>query len=147
MLNGEFARRDGSPIIRCDLWIPRFNLRRQIRFCIDTGTTYTTLMPTETFAVGVDYTLLEDPFEVTTAGGTSEMFVEPAEVYFEDEDARARYAYRVMLLIAPPSIETTHLPSLLGRDIINRWRIDYHPTSSELRCEVITADEVIELPA
>ncbi len=103
-------------------------------------------MPTETFAVGVDYTLLEDPLEVTTAGGTSEMFVEPAEVYFEDEDAHARYAYRVMLLIAPPSTETMHLPSLLGRDIINRWRIDYHPTSSELRCEVITADEVIELP-
>jgi hypothetical protein len=147
VLEGEFGDPDGSPFIICEVWLPRFDLRRSFRLCIDTGATYTTLMPTEAFALGVGYTLLDDPFEVTTVGGTSAMFVELAEFIFTDADARALYVYRVMLAIAPPSIEITHLPSLLGRDIINRWRIDYHPTASELRCEVITADEMIELPS
>ena len=147
MLEGEFGDPDGSPFIVCKIWIPRFDLRRSFRLCIDTGATYTTLMPTEAFALGVDYSLLDDPLDVTTAGGTSAMFAEPAEVVFTDADARTLYGYRVMLTIAPPSSELAHLPSLLGRDVINRWRIDYHPTSSELRCEVITADEVIGLPA
>jgi hypothetical protein len=44
-------------------------------------------------------------------------------------------------------IEAARLPSLLGRDVINRWRIDYRPTAGRLLCDVITADEVIELPA
>lgn len=147
MLEGEFVRSDGSPFIRGDIWVPRFDLRRTIHFCLDTGTTYTTLMLRDAFAIGIDYALLEDVIDVATVGGATSTFLEPVEISFTDADARTAYSYRVMLAITPQSIETVAVPSLLGRDVINRWRIDYHPTAGQLLCDVITADEVIQLPA
>ena len=117
------------------------------RFALDTGATYTMLMPGDALTMGIDYRLLGDEVDLATAGGRTSAFQEPAELVFEDRATSRAYSYLVLLTIAPLSTEISHLPSLLGRDIINRWRIDYHPTSSELRCEVITADEVVELLA
>ena len=97
--------------------------------------------------MGIDVSMIDDAINISTAGGMSRVFVEPAEAAFVDAEAATRYVYRVMLTIAEPLRSTEFVPSLLGRDIINRWRIDYHPTSSQLHCEVITADVVIELPA
>lgn len=147
MLWGEFAAGTGRPYIRARLWVPRFNLQRIVRFCVDTGTTYTMLMPRDAFAIGIDYTLLDDVIDVATAGGAASVFLEPVELLFTDADGPTAYSYRVMLAIAPPSTATAAVPSLLGRDVINRWRIDYHPTAGQLRCDVVTADEVVELPA
>jgi hypothetical protein len=28
----------------------------------------------------------------------------------------------------------------LGRDVLNNWRIDYHPAQRKLTCDVISAD-------
>jgi len=84
---------------------------------------------------------------LATAGGATSAFLDPAELAFTDSDTRTAYAYRVMIAIPPPSPETIALPSLLGCDVINRWRIDNHPTAAQLHCEVVTADEVIELHA
>jgi hypothetical protein len=146
VLRGEFAG-NGRPYIRGELWIPRFNLRHDIRFCVDTGSGYTVLMPDDGLAIGVDYVKLDDEIDLATVGGATSTFLEPVEISFTDFDARAAYSYRAVLAIAPPSAETAAVPSLLGRDVINRWRIDYHPTAGQLLCDVITADEVIQLPA
>jgi hypothetical protein len=76
--------------------------------------------------VGVDYGKLGDEIDLVTVGGATPTFLEPAEISFTDLDARTAFSYRVMLAIAPPSSDTAAVPSLLGRDVINRWRIDYH---------------------
>ena len=146
MLPGEFAA-NGRPYIRGELWIPRFNLRGDIQFCVDTGAGYTTLMPHDGLYLGVDYSTLDDGIDLATVGGATSTFLEPVEISFTDFDARTAYSYRVMLALVPPSAETVAVPSLLGRDVINRWRIDYHPTAGQLLCDVMTADEIIELPA
>ena len=147
MLRREFAVGTGRPEIDAKLWIPRFNLRTTISFCVDTGSGYTMLMVRDAFRIGIDYSELADETDLATVGGATSVFLEPVEISLTDLDMRTGYAYRVMLAIASPSPETARLPSLLGRDVINRWRIDYHPTAGQLLCDVITADEVIALPA
>lgn len=147
MLRGEFAAPAGRPYIYARLWIPRFDVARIVRFCIDTGSGYTMLMPNDGVGMRLDYTLLDDEHDLDTVGGQTSAFLETAHLTFREQNSPTAYSYHVMLAITPPSIEAARLPSLLGRDVINRWRIDYHPTAGQLLCDVITADEVIELPA
>ena len=147
MLRGEFAAGTGRPYIRGELWIPLFNLRSEVRFCLDTGAGHTTLMQRDGLYVGVDYGKLGDEIDLVTVGGATPTFLEPAEISFTDLDARTAFSYRVMLAIAPPSSDTAAVPSLLGRDVINRWRIDYHPTAGQLLCDVMTADDTVDLGA
>ncbi len=147
MLHGHFAVGTGRPHIGGELWIPRFNLRSGIRFCIDTGAVRTVLMPYDAFRMSIDYSELDDETNLATVGGATSAFLEPVELIFTDSVARIAYVYRVMLAIAAPSPDVIALPSLLGCDAITRWRIDYHPTAGQLLCNVVTADEVIELPS
>jgi hypothetical protein len=101
VLPGEFAA-NGRPYIRGELWIPRFNLRRDTRFCVDTGSAFTVLMPDDGFAIGVDYVKLDDEIDLATVGGATPTFLEPVQMSFTDSDARTAYSYRVMLALAPP---------------------------------------------
>ncbi len=133
--------------MRGEVWIPRFNLTGGVQFCLDTGTDYTTLMPRDALAMGIDHTQLDDELVLATSGGAASVFLEPAFVQFTDLGASRAHTYRTMIAIATPSASIMRVPSLLGRDIINRWRINYHPTAGALTCEVITADETIDLGA
>ena len=127
------------------MWIPRFNLTHRVHFCLDTGTDYTTLMPRDASSMRIDHAQLDDELVLATAGGAASVFLEPALVQFTDLGASRAYTYRIMMAIAAPSVGIMRVPSLLGRDIINRWRIDYHPTAGALTCEVMAADETIDL--
>ena len=147
MLRGEFAAGTGRPYIYARLWIPRFGVARIVRFCVDTGSGYTMLMPSDGFRMGLDYSLLDDEHHVATVGGQTSAFLEAAHLTFREQNSPTAYGYHVMLAITPPSIEAMRLPSLLGRDVINRWRIDYHPTAGQLLCDVMTADDTVDLGA
>ena len=48
--------------------------------------------------------------------------------------------YRLDLLIAAPTASNRDLPSLLGRYVLNRWRMDYDPAEGRLECTVRNAD-------
>lgn len=82
------------------------------------------LMPRDTVPMGIDVSMIDDAINISTAGGMSRVFVEPAEAAFVDAETATRYVYRVMLTIAEPLRSTEFVPSLLGRDGINLWRID-----------------------
>ena len=71
-------------------------------------------------------------------GGTSPYFVEPALLSFTDK--RQARLYSVQLLVAEPNASNEVLPSLLGRDVINNWHVDYDPANSRLECAVRHAD-------
>lgn len=49
------------------------------------------------------------------------------------------YVYALDIEIAPPSPDALALPSLLGRDILDRWRMVYGPSYGILEFEVRTA--------
>ena len=59
---------------------------------------------------------------------------------------QALYGYEIELRICKPAEELMTIPSLLGRDIIDRWRVTYDKSASELLAEVVFSDarQVIE---
>ena len=75
-------------------------------------------------------------------GGAVREFSEPAALAFRDTDG-GTYVYRLNISIMPPSTIMGDIPSLLGRDILNRWRMVYDPSIDELSFEVHTADRTL----
>ena len=75
-------------------------------------------------------------------GGSSSYFVEPAILAFADKPQTR--LYELELLIAEPQDGNSGLPSLLGRDVINHWHMQYDPTNSRLECRVRYADYTLD---
>ena len=75
-------------------------------------------------------------------GGSSSYFVEPAILAFVDRPQTR--LYEVELLIAEPHEGNEGLPSLLGRDVINHWYMQYDPADSRLECTVRYADYTLD---
>lgn len=65
-------------------------------------------------------------------------YIEPALLAFEGDNQL--YGYEIELRICQPSDEILTIPSLLGRDIIDRWRVTYDKPDLRLVADVATAD-------
>ena len=65
-------------------------------------------------------------------GGQIVYFREPAQLLFDD-DARGLERCDVDLLIAEPTLRNASLPSLLGLDILNHWRMNFDPRNDLLQ--------------
>ena len=140
MLRGRFGDTSGRPYIEGRLIIPRLSIRADISFCVDTGADRTILLPTDGTTMNLDYDdLVEDPRPSIGLGGVSFNYVEPAIVVF-NEPGKVLHAYNIVLMITEADPELMDLPSLLGRDILNQWRMRYFPTSNRLTFDVVTAD-------
>lgn len=124
--------------------LPRLGLTAGISFLVDTGADSTLLMPADARHMGVDYAKLTDQTESVGIGGTSLDFLEEATVAFLEPD-RCLYLYYVDLRIAEPTTDILELPSLLGRNVLDRWRMAYDPGRDELMFRVRSFDQRIRL--
>ena len=143
MVRGTFDSR-GRPHVSAQLLIPNLD-PCNLMFLLDTGADRTVLMPKDAKVVGVDYDQLPDPGDARGVGGVAKMSRVDATVVFRDADDCGSYGYEIPLRILIPSGNESEmsLPSLLGRDIINRWRVVYDDQSvCELSAEVLAADSV-----
>lgn len=140
MLCGSFGAATGQPLFQGTVSIPRLAVMRNLSFVLDTGADGTTLMPTDADAMGIDFGALGHGFQSVGVGGTATTYQEPAYLAFVSEDGRTVYGYRFTLSIVAPSDDARDIPSLLGGDIIDRWRITYDRSRSELTGEVISCD-------
>lgn len=61
------------------------------------------------------------------------------------EPDRHVFLYRQDIVIAPTNTGAWSLPSLLGRDILNRWNMSYRPVEHTLELDVVSADATIDL--
>ena len=104
----------------------------------DTGASATCLHPADAIRAGIPFERLGNRIDYLGIGGTSAYFREAANLLFEDESYLR--IYRLDLLIAAPTSNNRELPSLLGRDVLNRWRMDYNPTGDRLEWTVHDAD-------
>ena len=102
-------------------------------------------MPLDTQRLGIDRSRLIEAGSATGIGGTQKRYIEPATVIFADEDLL--YAYRIEIGIISPSPETMAVPSLLGRDIIDRWRVTYDKPGNTLSAHVVSATARIPVGA
>ena len=66
--------------------------------------------------------------------------MERARVAFADVNEHLLYGYDIELLVHHPTDDAMRMPSLLGRNIIDRWRVTYDKSVPELVAEVVSSD-------
>ena len=139
MLIGRFGDTTGRPYIEGHLSIPSLQIDASVSFLIDTGSDCCVLMQLDAARLGVNHTQLSDRVESTGIGGISRDFVVPAAILFAEQGTKV-YGYNVLLRIADPRPELKTTPSLLGRDVINHWRLIYDPSGGRLHADVVSCD-------
>lgn len=145
MLQGRFGDTTGRPYIEGRLILTSRGLTSDVSFLVDTGADSSMLMPVDALRIGVDYGGLRRAVESVGIGGSARTFVEEATLVFS-EPGRFLYVYLIELRIAPPSPDIMDLPSLLGRDVLDCWRMTYDPGKGQLAFRVRSADQSISVP-
>jgi hypothetical protein len=102
------------------------------------------LMPADAIRLKVPFDKLSGDSETFGIGGSVHSFVEEAIVIFSQPNV-ALHCYYIQLDIMSVDPAMMDYRSLLGRDILDRWRLTYDPTKSSLRAQVRSADYVIDL--
>ena len=122
MLVGRFGNTSRAPYIEALVSFPRLGQRGPVSFLMDSGADGSVLMPVDGKKLGIDYPTLRNPTTSTGIGGLAHGFEELCVIAFAD----SRYVYSYLLNrmeISVPTKENFRFPSLLGRDILNRWRV------------------------
>ncbi len=137
---GEFrADFAGAPTIRLRVsFAPAPPL--SVRFLIDTGATRTTLSPRAANRVFPGYAKLDwtrDPrlSAVHGIGGTSRIIRRTCAIRFQDDQAGPIYWDGPVDLIEPTA-DGWALPSLLGRDVLDNFRLTVSKRESLISLEV-----------
>lgn len=140
MIPGEFDSA-GCPYIKGFLVVTRLGIYGDVKFLLDTGAESTCLHPADSVNLNIPFGRLLSPTRSHGIGGSSLYHRETAVLSFLDDEAVQ--SYRLQLHIAEPTNANTRFPSLLGRDVLNRWRIVYDPTDSTLEIFVRSADHTM----
>ena len=149
MLRGTFGGRygdtSGRPYLEGRLILPRIGIAGNISFLVDTGADASMIMPLDGKRLGIDYSQLQGDAVSFGLGGEIHSFLEDAILVFT-EPGSALYLYNIEIDIPPPDPALPDdLPSLLGRDILDRWRMTYSPSRKNLTFKVFEADDIIHL--
>ncbi len=140
MLRGRFGESSGRPYFTARVYIPNFEVAGNVSFIFDTGADRSVLMPADAITLGVKYNLLTIPFQSFGIGGTVQTYLEQVRLAFLDDNEQRVYGYDIQMLIHPPTENAMRVPSLLGRDIIDRWRVTYDKSTRVLFAEVVSKD-------
>ena len=139
MILGEFSAA-GRPFVEGSLTLPRFGVTRHIDFLVDTGADATCIHPRDSRPAGIPFDLLRGGITSQGIGGQATYFRELAVLEFVDAEARKIHSCEVTVNIAKPGTRASDpintIYSLLGRDIIDRWRMVYDRTDNLLEFAV-----------
>ncbi len=133
MLMGRYGNTSTAPYMEAFVSFPRLGVRGLVSFLVDTGADGSILMPADSTKLGVDFSKLRNPIESRGIGGVARGFEEICVLTFSDK----RYTYSYLLNhmeISARSKSSLALPSLLGRDILNKWRLVTDYRSKKIQC-------------
>ena len=140
MITGRFGDTSGASYLEGWLTLPGQGIGAEVSLLVDTGADSTTLMPMDGKNLGIDYSRLTCMDEATGVGGTTPTYLEFALLTFLDDGRQRLSTYAVTLDILPPNPDLDGLPSLLGRDILDRWRMVCDRTHDKITFTVRSAD-------
>ncbi len=143
-ITGRFrgARGREVPSVRARIILPSLGVEGDVTFLLDTGADVTLIMPKDAHRLGIAHASLETSGGlVRGVGGASRLYRAEASLVFSDHTNS--YVYQTELAIVEPSEHAEALPSLLGRDILNRWLLRYEAPRNVLEADVATADLVL----
>ena len=124
----------GRPYIDGTVTLPRFGVSVDVSFLLDTGADSSCLHLDDTLNLAVPESSLGNQSYVEGVGGTAVYYREPAVVTFVNGPFSTA-VYNIDLDLSY-SDDTFGLPSLLGRDILDDWHIEYSRKRNLLRCTV-----------
>ncbi len=141
MLQGRFGDTSGRPYIAARVGLYATGRYAEVSFLFDTGADITLLMPMDSSALGVDFSAASHVrVPLNGVGGAAWGVLLQGPVAFRDAD-NSLYVYNLNNLIAAqPTAENVDVPSLLGRNIIDRWDVNYVPSFRTLTARVLSAD-------
>jgi hypothetical protein len=133
-------------MIEAHVSIPSIGAGGFVQFLIDTGADCTTLTPADGRRLRIDYNrLTREDHAIGYTGSTADFMCEGI-VTFADLGV-AEYEYDIDLRITKPdhNIELFVIPSLLGRDIINRWQLGLDPKTQLITANVLSSDRMTSM--
>jgi len=142
IVKGSFDPVDRRPYVQGLLFIPRWHKWSRIDFLVDSGADVTTLNPGDGRRMGINYSNLAYTEPTIGVGSFHQAAIENAIVVFASEDGTLP-VYSVRLSITPYSSEMEVLPSLVGTDILLRWRIYWDYSQDRLDFEIISAAAIL----
>lgn len=141
MIEGSFD--NGSPFIEGLLVFPGLDVQGPISFLLDTGADESCVMPTDGLRLGIDYgTLTGRKVRIRGVSGPIESTKRPVLVFFVENTGKVRL-YRILINIMPNEPKLHSLHSVLGQDILSRWRTVHDPTRGRIQATVISADRTL----
>ena len=132
----QVGERPAAPRIAVFVSVGAMRQAVEVDFLVDTGADRTTLMPRDINALGLD--LRSDAFDrsqTTGVGGSVQTRQAPAVLYFVDDEAPdglRRVNLTIDLLMTEDAHAAMRLPSLLGRDFLNRCACLFDPAANRL---------------
>jgi hypothetical protein len=148
MIVGWFDRASRRPFVIATVYLPRIGTTGTMPFIVDTGSDRTVLMPDDAWRLGLTEDLKTGIVHSLGIGGAVRAFEEPTVLQFNDPDL-GTYLYELRAQVMPDTLELEDVPSLLGRDVLNRWRMTWDPPAEALTFAPFSADELLpreELP-
>jgi hypothetical protein len=139
LIIGTFDEDTHRPYIHCDVYLPRLNAWGEISFLLDTGADRSLITSGDAHKLMIPYVELIGNSEMAGIGGTIHCFSERAILGFRDRTKRL-FVYDIMIDITDDGPYTDEIPSLLGRDVIDRWCIVYDPQKGILNATVRSSD-------
>lgn len=138
MIEGTYDQHYGRPYVQGRLSFPRLGIDGYIDFLVDTGADVTTLHPRDGLSMKVPFDQLNPGQPSQGIGGFADTFEEPAVIMFAD----GRYVrlYTASLSVAKPTEYNMTVPSLLGQDILQHWRMVHDKPKDRLTFTVRRAD-------
>lgn len=138
MIVGSF--KDRRPFIEGRLALPTLGVQEMLPFLFDTGADVSCLMPGDGRRLGIDYRNLRGrTARIQGASGAVNPVTAPATFLFTEDNGTVRQ-YNILVSIMPNVSAMLNMPSLLGQDIISRWRTVHDPTGGVLQATVVSAD-------
>ena len=135
MITGFFSD-IGRPFIYGTVTLPRFDVSTDVYFLLDTGADSSCLHLVDTLNLALPESGLGNESSLGGVGGPAIYYREPAVVTFaHGSEGTDEVSYNINLDLSY-SDETIGLPSLLGRDILDDWHIEYSRKRNLLRCTV-----------
>jgi hypothetical protein len=142
MLTGRYAGSSLRPMIEAHVAIPAIKAGGFVQFLIDTGADCTTITPADGKRLRINYSLLTDEDHSMGYTGSTVDLICKGVVTFAEIGVKD-YEFDVDLHVTKPDPKTPELlllPSLLGRDILNRWQITFDPKALSITAAVLSFD-------
>ncbi len=132
---GEIA---SAPFVFALVDLKRLELRETVLFLVDTGSNTTCLHTDDANRFGIDYQQLDNQSLIQSSGvgGSTGYYREPATLALMDENGDLRlFDLEIHISQPPNTFGARPLPSLLGRDFLNRCRVYLDSASDAVHLE------------